>query len=299
MRHAPGVEGSPPGAGRSEPAAEFAIRFADGGTLALGRRTAVLGVLNVTPDSFWEGSRSPLPSAALRAAARMVQAGADAIDVGGESTRPGAVPVDAEEETRRVVPVIEALKRELGVRVAIDTMKAAVARRAFDAGADMLNDVTALGDPEMLPLARERGVPLILMHMRGVPATMQEDTCYDDLPRAVAEFLDGRVRLALGGGIADDKILVDPGIGFGKSARGNLELLERLPALAGLGRPIVVGASRKAFVGAVLDLPVAERLEGSLAVAAFACSRGAHVIRTHDVEATVRAVRMVDAIRGA
>jgi dihydropteroate synthase len=281
------------------PRAEFTIGFADGGTLALGRRTAVMGVLNVTPDSFSDGGLHFDPARALAAAVRMAEGGADLIDVGGESTRPGAAPVDEAEETRRVVPVIEAIKRELSVRVSVDTMKASVARRAFDAGADMLNDISALGDPEMLPLLRERRAPAVLMHMRGTPATMQSDTRYDDLVGSVVGFLEERVARASAGGIADDKILVDPGVGFGKAAAGNLSILRELSALEAVGKPILIGASRKSFIGAVLDLPADDRLEGSLAVAAFASAQGAHVIRAHDVEETVRVVRMIDAIRDA
>lgn len=281
------------------PRAEFTIRYADGGALRLGRRTAVMGVVNVTPDSFSDGGVHFDPDRALAAAARMAEDGADVIDVGGESTRPGAAAVDEAEETRRIVPVIEAIKRELNVRVSIDTMKAAVARRAFDAGADMLNDISALGDPEMLPLLRERRAPAVLMHMRGTPATMQSDTRYDDLVGSVVGFLRDRVDRAIAGGVADDKILVDPGVGFGKAAAGNLSILGRLPALAAVGKPILIGASRKSFIGAVLDLPADDRLEGSLAVAAFASAQGAHVIRAHDVAETVRAVRMIDAIRDA
>jgi dihydropteroate synthase len=281
------------------PRGEFTIRYADGGTLRLGRRTAVMGVVNVTPDSFSDGGLHFDPSRALAAAVRMAEDGADLIDVGGESTRPGAAPVDEAEETRRVVPVIEAIKRELNVRVSVDTMKATVARRAFDAGADMLNDISALGDPGMLPLLRERRAPAVFMHMRGTPATMQSDTSYDDLVGSVVGFLKDRVDRAIAGGVAGDKILVDPGVGFGKSAAGNLSILGQLSALGAVGRPILIGASRKSFIGAVLDVPADERLEGSLAVAAFASAQGAHVIRAHDVVETVRVVRMIDAIRDA
>jgi dihydropteroate synthase len=207
--------------------------------------------------------------------------------------------VDDAEETRRVVPVIEAIKRELNVRVSVDTMKATVARRAFDAGADMLNDISALSDPKMLPLLRERRAPAVLMHMRGTPATMQNDTGYDDLVGSVVDFLKERLDRAIAGGVAGDKILVDPGVGFGKAAAGNLSILRQLSALEAVGKPILIGASRKSFIGAVLDLPADDRLEGSLAVAAFASAQGAHVIRAHDVAETVRVVRMIDAIRDA
>ncbi|HKQ61322.1 MAG TPA: dihydropteroate synthase [Candidatus Polarisedimenticolaceae bacterium] len=277
--------------------AVFLLRFADGGTLELGHRTRVLGVLNLTPDSFSDGGRLRTPAEAVAAAHEQVAAGADLLDVGGESTRPGAEPVDPGEEARRVVPVVAAIRRELDVRLSIDTRRADVARRALDAGADLINDVSALGDPQMLPLLVERRVPVILMHMRGEPRTMQHDTRYADPAREVADFLRERAETVAAAGLRDGKILVDPGIGFGKSVDGNLQLLERLPELARVGHPIVIGASRKSFIGAVLDLPVGERLYGSLAAAVYACAQGVHVIRAHDVAATVQAVRLVDAIR--
>lgn len=276
---------------------DLTVRFADGGGLELGRRTRVMGVLNLTPDSFSDGGRHADAESALDAAARMCEGGADIIDVGGESTRPGAAPVPAAEECRRILPVIEGIKKRLDVRISVDTAKAEVARRALDAGADMVNDVSAFGDPEMLDLVVARGVPVALMHMRGTPRTMQQETHYDDLIGTLIGFLRDRAETAVAAGVRDDKILVDPGIGFGKSTEGNLRILHRLPALKQVGRPILIGASRKTFIGEVLDLPVDERLEGSLAVAAFASAQGAHVIRAHDVAATVRVVRMVDAIR--
>jgi len=278
----------------------FELRFADGGVLTLGPRTRVMGVLNVTPDSFSDGGSNDTLPRAVAAATRILSEGADLIDVGGESTRPGAEPVPPAEEADRVLPVIEAIRRDhRTARISIDTRRAAVARQALDAGADLINDISSLSDPDMLPLVRERRVPVVLMHMRGTPRTMQDDTDYDDLLRSVIGFLRERVEIATSAGVKDGKILVDPGIGFGKSTEGNLTLLKRLPALAGVGRPILVGASRKAFIGKTLDLPVERRLEGSLAVAAYASAFGVHVIRAHDVEATVRAVRMIDAIRGA
>jgi dihydropteroate synthase len=277
----------------------FEIRFADGGVLSLGAVTRVMGILNVTPDSFADGGRYVDPSAAVEAASHMIDEGADLIDVGGESTRPGATPVDAEVEIGRVVPVIEAIRARSTARLSIDTSKAEVARVALDAGADMVNDVSALGDPAMLPLLRERRVPAVLMHMRGTPRTMQADTRYRDVVGEVVAFLASAVERTVEAGIPDGKILVDPGLGFGKSATGSLALLRRISALARLGRPILIGASRKSFLGAALDLPVEERLEASLAVAALAAAHGAHVVRVHDVRATVRVVRMVDAVRGA
>jgi dihydropteroate synthase len=272
------------------------IAFADGSRMDLDK-TKVMGVLNVTPDSFSDGGRFTDPEAAIRAGLKMANEGADFIDIGGESTRPGAAEVGEEEELRRVLPVIEGIKRESDVRVSVDTAKARVARRAIAAGADMVNDVSALADPAMLPLLREARVPVAVMHMRGTPRTMQQDTRYVDLLSSVVGFLRRAAVRAAAAGIPDDKVLVDPGLGFGKSSSGNLEILRQLSTLRSLGRPILVGASRKSFIGAVLDLPAKQRVEGSLAVAALAVWEGAHVIRAHDVPATVRVVRMIEAIR--
>jgi len=265
--------------------------------MTLGLRTLVMGVLNVTPDSFSDGDRYPDLGSALEKARRMVDEGADIIDVGGESTRPGAEPVDPAEEINRVVPVIEGIKKSIDVRVSVDTRRASVARRAIDAGVDMINDVSALNDRAMLPLLRETGTPVVLMHMRGEPRTMQRETRYEDIVAEVAGFLQDCAATAVEAGLPDDRILIDPGIGFGKSVAGNLTLLDELPALAKIGRPILIGASRKSFIGKVLDLPVGDRLEGSLAIAAFAAAQGAHIVRAHDVRATLRVVRMMDAIR--
>ncbi len=274
------------------------LRFADGRILALGPRTRVMGVLNVTPDSFSDGGSFESSPRAVEHGLRMVEEGAELIDVGGESTRPGAPPVPAAEELRRVLPVIEALASRVEVPLSVDTMKAAVAGRAIEAGAAMVNDPSAGRDPEMLPRVAAAGVPLVLMHMRGEPRTMQRDTGYDDLLGELAVFLRERADAAIAAGVPGDRIVVDPGIGFGKSLEGNLLILRRLPTLHRVGRPLLIGASRKTFIGKALDLPVTDRLEGSLAVAALAAWNGAHVIRAHDVAATVRVVRMVDAVRG-
>lgn len=255
-----------------------------------------MGILNVTPDSFSDGASYASPEAAIEAAAAMEADGADFVDVGGESTRPGAAPVDAEEELRRILPIIRGIKRRLAVRVSVDTMKAAVAARAIADGADLVNDVSALSDPEMSGVVRDARVPVIVMHMRGAPRTMQHDTDYADIVSAVAAFLRARVARAIDDGIAGDKILVDPGLGFGKSAAGSLRILRELPMLQGVGQPLVIGASRKSFIGTALDLPVNDRLEGSLAVAAYAAWNGAAVIRAHDVRETKRVTRMIDAI---
>jgi len=279
------------------PRADHDLTFADGAVMGLGLRTRVMGVLNVTPDSFSDGGLYPDLPAALERAERMVESGADIIDIGGESTRPGADPVDETEEINRVIPVVAGIRKALSVRISVDTRKASVARRAIDAGADMINDVSTLRDHEMLPLLRETGTPVVLMHMRGEPRTMQRETRYDDIVGDVVGFLRDCSDTAASAGLADDKILIDPGIGFGKSVAGNMTLLNELHALAEIGRPILIGASRKSFIGTVLDLPLEDRLEGSLAVAAFAAAQGAHMVRAHDVRATLRVVRMIDAIR--
>ncbi len=276
----------------------FRLELPGGRALDLGARTLVQGVLNVTPDSFSDGGRFFEPDAALRRAEALIAKGADVLDVGGESSRPGAGPVSEDEESRRVVPVIEAVRRRFDLPVSIDTVKAEVARRAIDAGADVVNDISALADDAMLPLLRRTGAAAIVMHMRGTPRTMQRDTRYGDLMGEIAEHLRRAIDRAVGSGVCGDKIVVDPGIGFGKSREGNLEILRRLPELRRLGRPVLVGASRKAFIGSTLDVGTDERLEGSLAVAAVAVWQGAHVVRAHDVRETVRVVRMVDAILG-
>lgn len=278
----------------------FSMAFADGTSWDLGAGTRVMGVLNLTPDSFSDGAAlRPDPAAAADAAARLAEDGADLIDVGGESTRPGATAVPEDEEVRRVVPAIRAIRQRMTVRISIDTTKASVARLAIEAGADMVNDVSALSDPAMAAAVRESHVPIVLMHMRGTPRTMQHDTEYVDLLSSVVGFLRKRVERAAASGIADDKILVDPGLGFGKSAAGSLRILRELGTLKSVGKPLVVGASRKSFIGAALDLPVGERLEGSLAAAAAAVWNGAHLIRAHDVAATKRTTRLIDAIRRA
>lgn len=281
------------------PPPEFTISFRDGGVVTFGPASRVMGILNVTPDSFSDGGRFLDPGRALDAAARMAEEGADLIDVGGESTRPDADPVDAREESGRVLPVIERIRRRLKVRISVDTTKASVARRALDAGADLVNDVSALSDPEMPQLLRETAAPAIVMHRRGTPRTMQADTRYHDLIGEIRSFLLDTLLRAERAGIAGDKILVDPGLGFGKSVAGNLEILRRLGELRDVDRPIVVGVSRKSFVGALLGLPVGERLEGSLAAAAVALWQGAAMIRVHDVAASVRVARTIDALRSA
>ncbi|HXG52614.1 MAG TPA: dihydropteroate synthase [candidate division Zixibacteria bacterium] len=268
------------------------------GTVDLDRRTAVMGILNVTPDSFYDGGRRTDPAKAVDDALRLVEAGADIVDVGGESTRPGAHPVSVEEELARVLPVIRGLRRSAAVPISIDTYKAEVARAALAEGADIINDISALRfDDAMAALAAAEEVPVVLMHMQGTPQTMQKEPRYGDVVAEVRAFLAERMRTALAAGIAERNLIVDPGIGFGKTLEHNLALLRGLPALASLGAPLLVGVSRKAFIGRILGLEAGERLEGSLAAAAAAVLAGARIVRAHDVLATRRAVAIADAIR--
>jgi dihydropteroate synthase len=256
-----------------------------------------MGVVNVTPDSFSDGGRYVAPAAAIARGVEMVAEGADVVDVGGESTRPGSDPVPAGDEIERVVPVISALAREIpAVPISIDTRKAGVAAAAIDAGASVVNDVSGGRDPGMFDVVREREAALVLMHMRGEPKTMQEHPTYRDVVGEVREHLRGRVEAAELAGVAAERIAVDPGIGFGKDLAHNLELLRRIDALAELGRPILVGPSRKRFIGTILDLPEDQRVEGTIGAVVWSVSRGAHVVRVHDVREVVRAVRVADAI---
>jgi dihydropteroate synthase len=263
----------------------------------LSARVLVMGVLNVTPDSFSDGGRHLDPRVAIEHGRRLIAEGADMLDIGAESTRPGAVPVPAEEQWRRLEPVLPALAAE--ICVSVDTASAAVAERALDAGARVVNDVTALGDSAMAVAVARSGAGLVLMHMQGSPADMQLDPRYDDVAAEVSGWLAARVRHAVAAGIARESIAVDPGIGFGKTLEHNLELIARLGACVVIGRPVLVGVSRKSFLGRLLDRTVDERLEGGLAAAAIAVFEGASIVRTHDVAPTVRAVRVAHALRSA
>ena len=270
-----------------------------GRELEVGRRTLVMGIVNVTPDSFSDGGRFVAPLAAIEHGRQLVEGGADILDIGGESTRPGAAEVDAEAECRRVLPVIEVLAAEVGAPISIDTSKAAVARRALDAGATMLNDVTALrGDPDMARVAADGGVPVVLMHMKGSPRTMQKAPHYDDLMAEIIGHLRGSMAIAAEAGVAEEQIVVDPGIGFGKTVEHNLDALRQLRQLRSLGCPILLGTSRKSFIGAITGAPVAERAFGTAATVALGIQRGAHIVRVHDVAAMRQVVQMADAMLG-
>jgi len=274
-------------------------------TLELGRRTCVMGVVNVTPDSFSDGGRFLNPAAAVAQGLRLAVEGADIIDVGGESTRPFSEAVSAEEEIRRVVPVIAELAGQIRAPISIDTTKAAVARRALEAGAAMVNDIAALRfDPGLAGVAAEFGVPVILMHMRGEPRTMQVTPRYDDLVGEIYSFLQEAAAAAERQGISRSRIIVDPGIGFGKTPEHNLQLIRRLPEFAGLDLPLLVGPSRKSFIRRLVkpegekdvspDLPAVET--GTQAAVAASIFNGAHIVRVHDVASTVATVKVVDAI---
>lgn len=264
------------------------------GTLLLDR-PVVMGVVNVTPDSFSDGGVALGADAAVARGVRLIEDGAAIVDVGGESTRPGATPVALEEELRRVVPVIERLAAR-GAIISIDTRKAAVARRAIAAGAAIVNDVSALGDPDMAGAIADSEAGVILMHMRGTPETMQEDPRYADLLGEVCRFLMGAARRAQAAGIAAGAIALDPGFGFGKTAAHNIELLRRLSEIVSLGHPVAVGLSRKSTLGAITGRPVGERLAASIAAAALAASRGARIVRAHDVRETADALAVAHAL---
>jgi len=268
------------------------------GDIPMARRTALVGIVNVTPDSFSDGGRYFDLEKAIAHGVDLVREGADVIDVGGESTRPGARPVSAREEMERVLPVIRGLRRAVSVPISVDTYKADVARAALDEGADMVNDISALRlDPGMASLVAAEKVPVVLMHMQGTPQTMQQRPQYRDVVEEVKEFLQSRIRFALEGGVEPGRIIIDPGIGFGKELEHNLALLRGLPILASLSQPILVAPSRKTFIGKILGVSPEERLEGSLAAAVAAVLAGANMIRTHDVKGAYRAMRIADALR--
>lgn len=275
-------------------------------TLVLGERTLVMGVLNVTPDSFSDGGRYLTVEAAVTRARELERAGADILDLGGESTRPGSEGVSAEEELRRVLPVLRTLRGTLGIPVSIDTQKAAVAEAAAAAGAEILNDVSGLrADPRLADVARRRRLPLVLMHMRGTPRTMQRGPFARDVVRDVAAGLRAALARARKAGLPRSQLLLDPGIGFGKRWEQNYELLAHLPRLAALGCPLLVGPSRKAFIGVTLarhlpgaadPLPPPERVWGTAAALTAAILGGAHIVRVHDVAEMVQVARVADAL---
>jgi len=267
-------------------------------TLALSRRTHVMGVINVTPDSFSDGGQFFEKERAVAQGLQLAADGADLIDVGGESTRPYSKGISADEEMNRVIPVIEALKKELTIPISIDTLKAQVAREALRCGASMVNDISALrSDPEMASVVAEAGVPVILMHMKGTPADMQVNPSYDDVAAEIIAFLKEVMDQAVSRRVRRERIIVDPGIGFGKTFDHNLEILRELDRFQCLQAPILVGSSRKAFIGRILDRKVYERDTGTMATVAAAVMNGAHIVRVHNVKQAVETVRVIDAIK--
>ncbi len=263
-------------------------------------RPLVMGVLNVTPDSFSDGGLHDAPARALDRAVEMVEEGADLLDLGGESTRPGAAPVPPEAEAERILPVLRLLKARLPVPVSVDTRRAEVARAALAEGAEVVNDVSALADPAMGEVVAEAGAGVVLMHMRGTPQTMQRDPRYDDVAGEVADELDAALTRARAAGIAVERIVLDPGIGFAKTAGHNLELIARLGELSRLGRPLLLGPSRKSFIGTVLGgIPTEERGPGTAAACVVGLLNGARLFRVHDVRMVRQALDVAEAIRRA
>jgi len=266
--------------------------------LDVSRHGLIMGVLNVTPDSFSDGGERYDAVKAIAAGVAMVKSGAHILDIGGESSRPGATPVSEDEELARVLPVVRGLREETDAPISIDTYKSNVARAALNAGADIVNDISALRfDPAMAAMIAAEKVPVVLMHMQGTPRTMQREPKYDDVVREVRDFLAAQLYTAMDAGIAQGMIVIDPGIGFGKTLQHNLQLLRGLPMIAALGQPVLVGTSRKAFIGRILNAEPLDRVEGSLATAVASVLAGANIIRAHDVAETAKAVKIADAIR--
>jgi len=270
---------------------------ARGKRFLIGPRLWLMGVLNITPDSFYDGGRFFDQEKAIERALELASQGIDILDLGGESSRPGSEPVSVEEELRRVLPVIKAIRPRLKCLLSIDTYKAAVARAALEEGVDIVNDITALrGDPEMSRVVAESQAGLILMHMKGTPKTMQLNPFYQDVISEISSFFQERMAAARDSGIKSDQIILDPGIGFGKRLEDNLRLINELDSFLFLGRPLLVGLSRKSFIGQILNLPPEERLEGTIASAIISLMRGASILRVHDPQAVGRAVRVAEAI---
>ncbi|MFN3396385.1 MAG: dihydropteroate synthase [Thermodesulfovibrionales bacterium] len=262
------------------------------------KRSYIMGILNVTPDSFSDGGLYYNEKKAIEHGLRLVEEGADIIDIGGESTRPGSEPVSVDEEIRRTIPVIKALSKEINIPISIDTYKAEVARRALDAGAAMVNDISGLRfDPDMPKVVAEYDVPVVIMHIKGRPKDMQLNPSYEALIPEIMDYLRISIRLAIKFGVKEDRIIIDPGIGFGKTFEHNLEILNNLKQFSLLEKPLAIGVSRKAFIGKILgDLPPVERLEGTAASIAIAIYNGANIVRVHDVKEMVRVARVVDSI---
>jgi dihydropteroate synthase len=256
-----------------------------------------MGILNVTPDSFSDGGRFFKLEEAISQGMRLAGEGADIIDIGGESTRPGSEPVSLEEELRRVIPVIQELAKRIDTPISIDTYKSRVAKEALDSGASMVNDISALRfDPEMIKILAEYKAPVVLMHIKGTPKNMQDNPQYQNVVEEIKTHLEDSIKMAKEAGIDENKIIVDPGIGFGKTLEDNLKILKNLKEFASMGRPILIGVSRKSFIGKIFDLPAEQRLEGSLVALAVSITSGANILRVHDVKESKRVARLVDSI---
>jgi dihydropteroate synthase len=270
------------------------------GLTGLGQSPLIMGIVNVTPDSFSDGGRFLDRDKAIEHALRLAEEGADIIDIGGESSRPGAAKVSVNEELERVIPIIETVAPKINIPISIDTTKSEVAVNALNAGASIINDISSLRfDERIASTAAEHGAHLILMHMRGTPESMQQDTKYGDIIGEIGAYLVSAAKQAIGAGVLPDKIILDPGIGFGKSVDGNFTILKNLHRFHSLGYPVMVGLSRKSFIGQTLNLEVGERLEGSIAAACYAVLNGADIVRVHDVAATKKALKILEQITGA
>jgi dihydropteroate synthase len=267
--------------------------------LDFSQKTHIMGILNVTPDSFSDGGQYFDKSAAIKRAIQMAEDGADIIDIGGESTRPGSQPLAVEEELRRTLPVIEALTKEINIPISIDTYKSEVAKRALDAGAAMVNDISGLRfDPEMPKVVSAYKVPVVIMHIKGAPKDMQKNPVYEALIPEIMDYLRDSIRSAKESGIAEDMIIIDPGIGFGKTFEDNLEIIHNLYNFTLLEKPVLIGLSRKAFIGKVLgNVPAGDRLEGTAAAIAISIINGANIIRVHDVKEMVKVAKVADAVK--
>jgi dihydropteroate synthase len=269
-------------------------------TFTLGKQTLLMGVLNVTPDSFSDGGIFFDKEKAIAHGLKMVEEGADFIDIGGESTRPGSKPLGLDEELRRVIPVIESLAKDVDVPISIDTYKSAVAKKAIDAGAQIINDISGLHlDPSLSQVAAKEDVPLVLMHIRGNPETMQKKIHYESLFSEIIQYLKDSIQRAESAGVDPEQIIIDPGIGFGKTVEDNLLILKNLQEFKILGKPLLLGTSRKSFIGKILNADVTERLEGTLSTIVVGVLNGAHIIRCHDVIQAKRAIAIADAVRQA
>lgn len=263
------------------------------------KKTYIMGVLNITPNSFSDAGLYFDKSAAIERANQMVDEGSDIIDIGGESTRPGSEPISIEEELRRTIPVIEAIANKINVPISIDTYKSEVAKVALNAGASMVNDISGFRfDPRMPEVVSKYKVPVVIMHMRGRPQDMQQNPVYEALIPEIMDYFRIGIKIATGTGISEDKIIIDPGIGFGKTFDHNLEIINNLHEFTVLEKPILIGPSRKAFIGKILgDVPVAERLEGTAAVVAISIMNGANMIRVHDVKEMAKVAKVADAVK--